>query len=98
MFFISQTSYHTYKTISSNELARPIMGTIFLVYEYLPLFHAILNNTLITPNDIFVAPLREFLKYMRCSIILEGCNETLHNGVTELHNGSSIILLREYDS
>ncbi len=28
---ISQTSYHTYKIISSNELARPIMGTIFLV-------------------------------------------------------------------
>ena len=25
-----------------------------------------------------VAPLREFLKYMRCSIILEGCNETQH--------------------
>ena len=42
--------------------------------------------------------LREFLKYMRCSIILEGCNETLHNGVTELHNGSSIILLGEYNS
>ena len=28
-----------------------------------------------------VAPLREFLKYMRCSIILEGCNETLHNAM-----------------
>ena len=68
-----------------------------LKYEYLPLLHIILNNTLITPNGIFVAPLREFLKYIRCSIILEGCNETLHNGVTELHN-SSITLLREYDS
>ena len=32
LFFISQTSYRTYKIISSNELARPIMGTIFLVY------------------------------------------------------------------
>ena len=31
LFFISQTSYHTYKIISSYELARPIMGTIFLV-------------------------------------------------------------------
>ena len=32
LFFISQTSYRTYKIISDNELARPIMGTIFLVY------------------------------------------------------------------
>ena len=31
MFLISQTSYRTYKIISSYELARPIMGTIFLV-------------------------------------------------------------------
>ena len=31
LFLISQTSYHTYKIISSNELARPVMGTIFLV-------------------------------------------------------------------
>ena len=28
LFFISQTSYRTYKIISSYELARPIMGTI----------------------------------------------------------------------
>ena len=31
LFFISQTSYHTHKLISSYELARPVMGTIFLV-------------------------------------------------------------------
>ena len=31
LFLISQTSYGTYKIISSNELARPIMGAIFLV-------------------------------------------------------------------
>ena len=31
LFFISQTTYRTYKIISSYELARPIMGTIFLV-------------------------------------------------------------------
>ena len=31
LFFISQTSYRTYKIIASYELARPIMGTIFLV-------------------------------------------------------------------
>ena len=30
-FFISQTSYRTCKIISSYELARPVMGTIFLV-------------------------------------------------------------------
>ena len=29
LFFISQTSYPTYKIISSYELARPVMGTIF---------------------------------------------------------------------
>ena len=34
LFFISQTSYRTYKIISSYELARPIMGTIFLVILY----------------------------------------------------------------
>ena len=32
LFLISQTSYRTYKIISGYELARPIMGTIFLVY------------------------------------------------------------------
>ena len=68
-------------------------------YEYyMPLLHIIMNITLITPNGIFVAPLREFLKYMRWSIIQERCNEMLHNGVTELHIGSSITLLGEYDS
>ena len=30
LFFISQTSYHTYKIISSYEIARPVMGTICL--------------------------------------------------------------------
>ena len=33
----------------------------------------------VTPNGIFVAHLREFLKYIGCSMILEGCNEALHN-------------------
>ena len=31
LFLISQTSYRTYKIISSYELTRPIIGTIFLV-------------------------------------------------------------------
>ena len=38
LFFISQTSYRTYKIISSYELARPVMGTIFLVNEDVGLF------------------------------------------------------------
>ena len=38
LFLISQISYRTYKIISSYELARPIMGTIFLVSLCL-LFH-----------------------------------------------------------
>ena len=39
----------------------------------------------LTPNDIFVAPLREFLMYMKCyNIILAGHYETLHDGVIEL--------------
>ena len=33
-FFISQTSYRTYKIISSYELARPIMGTIKVIPRY----------------------------------------------------------------
>ena len=33
LFLISQTSYRTYKIISSYELAHPIMGTIFLVFD-----------------------------------------------------------------
>ena len=31
LFLISQTAYRTYKISSSYELARPVMGTIFLV-------------------------------------------------------------------
>ena len=38
LFLVSQTSYRTYKIISSYELARPIMGTIFL---FLVLVHGI---------------------------------------------------------
>ena len=31
LFLISQTSYRTYKITSSYELARPVMGTVFVV-------------------------------------------------------------------
>ena len=39
LFLISQTSYRTNKIISCYELARPVMGTIFLVklYSLVPL-------------------------------------------------------------
>ena len=35
LFLISQKSYCTYKLITSYELARPVMGTTFLVYIYI---------------------------------------------------------------
>ena len=38
LFLISQTSYRTYKIITNYELARPVMGTIFLVNAQLALF------------------------------------------------------------
>ena len=34
LFLKSQSSYRTYKIISSNELARHVMGTIFLVVVF----------------------------------------------------------------
>ena len=37
LFLISQTSYRTYKIISSYELARLVMGTIFLVWTPQPI-------------------------------------------------------------
>ena len=49
LFLISQTSYRTYKIISSYELARPIMGTIFLVYYILYIVRA--NFVLITSKE-----------------------------------------------
>ena len=39
LFLISQISYRTYKIISSYELARPIMGTIFLVSSEISIEH-----------------------------------------------------------
>ena len=51
LFLISQTSYRTYKIISSYELARPIMGTIFLV-SYIYIVRA--NLVLITPLTLRV--------------------------------------------
>ena len=49
LFLISQISYRTYKIISSYELARPIMGTIFLVNVgcgYASLHHIVTSSTL----------------------------------------------------
>ena len=54
LFFISQTSYRrTYKIISSYELARPIMGTIFLVYIYIYIYDSRLNR----PESVSLASL-----------------------------------------
>ena len=44
LFLISQTSYHTYKIISSYELACPVMGTIFLVYKCMYVFNCLWEN------------------------------------------------------
>ena len=44
LFLISQISYRTYKIISSYELARPIMGTIFLVVHCSTLSVVILTS------------------------------------------------------
>ena len=44
LFLISQTSYRTYKIISSYELARPVMGTIFLVYKMMILTDGIVRR------------------------------------------------------
>ena len=44
LFLISQTSYRTYKIISSYELARPIMGTIFLVINHMRGLYGFMNR------------------------------------------------------
>ena len=57
LFFISQTSYRTYKIISSYELARPVMGTIFLVNSklvWLDWLDISACNLLDCNEDIFV--------------------------------------------
>ena len=53
-FFISQTSYRTYKIISSYELARPIVGTIFLVIrEYGSTLYVGLARAVLPTNTNF---------------------------------------------
>ena len=46
----------------------------------------------VTPNRIFVAPPREFLKYVMCSMILEVCNKTLHMVLLN-STGSNVVTL-----
>ena len=41
----------------------------------------------VTRNAIFVAPVREFLKYIRCFMIMEGCNETLNMVLPNIRKG-----------
>ena len=58
LFLISQTSYRTYKIISSYELAHPLMGTIFVVIEFqwLHLDSGARNNSLyaVPPDPYFL--------------------------------------------
>ena len=59
------------------------------------LFCNTLEVAFVTPNGLFVAPLREFLKYMGCSImILEGHNKTLHMVLLN-STGRSLVTLLE---
>ena len=52
LFVISQTSYRTYKIISSYELARPVMGTIFLVIaNTLQVTHLLVSSVYLLTND-----------------------------------------------
>ena len=55
LFLISQTSYRTYKIISSYELARPIMGTIFLVIAQLDVTFK-LDGECVHDVPVFVQP------------------------------------------
>ena len=53
LFLISQTSYRTYKIISSYELARPVMGTIFLVHIHMHVYTHMHMHTC-TNTHIFI--------------------------------------------
>ena len=44
LFLISQTSYRTYTIISSYELTRPVMGTIFLVMIFVVVYTVVLSQ------------------------------------------------------
>ena len=59
LFFISQTSYRAYKIISSYELARPVMGTMFLVYIYIH------DSQLNRPESVSLASLARQLCIVR---------------------------------
>ena len=71
LFFISQTSYRTYKIISSYELARPIMGIIFLVREYGSTLYVGLARALSPTNTNF-----------RLTFLLTRLQEALYEDLT----------------
>ena len=52
LILISQTSYCTYKIISSYELARPVMGTIFLVYHAKSRLNTPVWGSIRSPNNM----------------------------------------------
>ena len=53
LFLISQTSYRTYKIISSYELALPLMGTIFLVLSVEVITHKIDELNILWANKYY---------------------------------------------
>ena len=73
LFLISQTSYRTYKIISSYELARPVMGTIFLVSmnksQELMDLHTVLSDIYTDTNPVILP----------CSLAHEGNKQTITN-------------------
>ena len=52
LFFISQTSYCTYKIISSYELACPIMGTIFLENNSSSIFLSVVGAYVVRTSSL----------------------------------------------
>ena len=65
-FFIFQTSYRTYKIISSYDLARPIMGTIFLVIYNIYIRDSRLNRQ----ESVSLASLARQLYIVRATFVL----------------------------
>ena len=64
LFLIFQTSYRTYKIISIYELARPVMGTIFLVIIYLKYQPSCGNNV---RGGIYLIIIYRICQSIRCT-------------------------------
>ena len=66
LFLISQTSYRTYKIISSYELTRPIMGTIFSGYTTV----AVALHSLVIGGDQYF----KCSSFLLCDCVRSECN------------------------